>query len=210
MGTEFDIKAREWDNNPMNWDRSAAVADQIKEIIPLRTEMTALEFGAGTGITSFLLKDYLKEITMMDSSSGMVMVMNEKIKKTDAKNLRALNLDLERSDYTEAKFDFIFTQMALHHVNDTRNILRKFHDLLNPGGYIAIADLYTEDGSFHGDGFTGHKGFDIEILSSQVKEQGFAGIKHRKCFVMTRKISDTETKHFDIFLLIAKRDTTNL
>lgn len=193
----------------MHWDRSVAVADRIKELIPLKKEMTAMEFGAGTGITSFLLKDYLKEITMMDSSSGMVRVMNEKIKKTDAKNLRALNLDLEHSDYTEAKFDFIFTQMALHHVNDTRNILIKFHDLLNPGGYIAIADLYPEDGSFHGDGFTGHKGFDIEVLSSQVKEQGFAGIKHRKCFVMTKKISDTEIKHFDIFLLVARRKKIN-
>jgi len=209
MGTEFDIKAQEWDNNPMHWDRSAAVADRIKELIPLKKEMTAMEFGAGTGITSFLLKDYLKEITMMDSSSGMVRVMNEKIKKTDAKNLRALNLDLENSDYMEAKFDFIFTQMALHHINDIRNILRKFHDLLNPGGYIAIADLYPEDGSFHGDGFTGHKGFDIEVLSSQVKEQGFAGIKHRKCFVMTKKISDTEIKHFEIFLLVARRNKIN-
>lgn len=193
----------------MHWDRSVAVADRIKELIPLKKEMNAMEFGAGTGITSFLLKDYLKEIIMMDSSSGMVRVMNEKIKKTDAKNLRALNLDLEHSDYTEAKFDFIFTQMALHHVNDTRNILIKFHDLLNPGGYIAIADLYPEDGSFHGDGFTGHKGFDIEVLSSQVKEQGFAGIKHRKCFVMTKKISDTEIKHFDIFLLVARRKKIN-
>ena len=193
----------------MHWDRSAAVADRIKELIPLKKEMTAMEFGAGTGITSFLLKDYLKEITMMDSSSGMVRVMNEKIKKTDAKNLRALNLDLENSDYMEAKFDFIFTQMALHHINDIRNILRKFHDLLNPGGYIAIADLYPEDGSFHGDGFTGHKGFDIEVLSSQVKEQGFAGIKHRKCFVMTKKISDTEIKHFEIFLLVARRNKIN-
>ena len=187
MASEFDIKAQEWDNNPMHWDRSAAVADHIRQLIPLNKEMTALEFGAGTGIASFLLKDYLKEITMMDNSSEMVRVMNEKIKKTDAKNLRALNFDLEHSDYTEAKFDFIFTQMALHHVNDIGNILRKFHDLLNPGGYIAIADLYPEDGSFHGDGFTGHKGFDTEVLSNQVRDQGFAGIKHRKCFVMTRK-----------------------
>lgn len=207
MGSEFDLKAQEWDNNPMYWDRSVAVADHIRELIPLRREMTALEFGAGTGITSFLLKDYLKEITMMDSSTEMVRVMNEKIKKTGVQNLKALNFDLEETDYTEANFDFIFTQMALHHVNDIRKILKKFHDLLHPGGYLAIADLYPEDGSFHGDGFTGHKGFDIDILSGQVKDQGFTDISHRKCFVMTRKISDTEIKSFDIFLLIARRGT---
>ncbi len=32
----------------------------------------------------------------------------------------------------------------------SRRILEKFHDLLNPSGYLAIADLYPEDGSFHG------------------------------------------------------------
>jgi tRNA (cmo5U34)-methyltransferase len=209
MESEFDLKAQQWDNNPVHWDRSVAVADHIRELIPLKKEMVALEFGAGTGIASFLLKDYLKEITMMDSSTEMVKVMNEKIKKTGVKNLKALNFNLEESDYTETSFDFIFTQMALHHVSDIGNILRKFHDLLFPGGYLAIADLYPEDGSFHGEGFTGHKGFDIELLSRQVKDQEFTDISHRKCFVMTRKLSDTETKSFDIFLLIARRSTIN-
>jgi tRNA (cmo5U34)-methyltransferase len=206
---EFDIKAIGWDNNPMHWDRSEAIADGIKKIIPITNKMTALEYGAGTGITSFLLKDYLKEITLMDSSSGMVRIMNEKIRTTKARNLKILNFDLEHEDYNEGKFDLIFTQMVLHHVTDIENIIKKFYNLLNPGGYLAIADLYTEDGSFHGEGFTGHKGFDIEILSNQIRKQGFTKISHRKCFVINKDISDTETKQFDVFLLIAKRDAIN-
>ena len=156
---EFDIKAAEWDKNPMNWDRSVAITDQIKKLIPLKKEMIALEYGAGTGIASFLLKDYLKEITLMDSSSEMVKVMDEKIKSTKSKNLKALNFDLENSDYTDGKFDFIFNQMVLHHINDIGNIIRRFYKLLNPGGYIAIADLYPEDGSFHGRRFYRSKRF---------------------------------------------------
>ena len=61
---EFDAKAAEWDKNPMHWDRSEAIANEIIKLIPLKKKMTALEYGAGTGITSFLLKDYLKEITL--------------------------------------------------------------------------------------------------------------------------------------------------
>lgn len=34
--------------------------------------MTALEYGAGTGIASFLLKYYLKEITLMDHCAEMI------------------------------------------------------------------------------------------------------------------------------------------
>jgi tRNA (cmo5U34)-methyltransferase len=206
---EFDVKAAGWDQNPMHWDRSEAIASEIKRLIPLNTEMRALEYGAGTGIASFLLKDHLKEITLMDNSSEMVRVMTEKIKTSKVQNLKVLNFNLEQNDYKNGMFDLIFTQMVLHHVTDIDLIISRFYKLLNPGGFLAIADLYPEYGSFHGDGFTGHRGFDVEILSNQIRNQGFTNISHRKCFVLNKKISDSETKQFDVFLLIAKRDTEN-
>jgi tRNA (cmo5U34)-methyltransferase len=202
---EFDIKAAEWDQNPMHWDRSEAIAIEIKKMIPLNTEMRVLEYGAGTGITSFLLKDHVKEITLMDNSSEMVRLMTEKIKTSKAKNLKVLNFNLEHSDYKNERFDLIFTQMVLHHVTDIDLIISRFKKLLNPGGFLAIADLYPEDGSFHGDDFTGHRGFDVEILSNRIRNQGFTDISHRKCFVINKKISDSETKQFDVFLLISTR-----
>jgi len=203
---EFDLKAAEWDKNPMHWDRSEAIANEIKTLIPLNKEMSALEYGAGTGITSFLLKDLLKEITLLDNSTEMVKIMNEKIRTTGVKNLKALNFDLEQNDYKAETFDLIFTQMVLHHVNDIDSILKKFSKLLSPGGYLAIADLYEENGSFHGEGFTGHKGFNIEVLSEKLRKNNFKNISNRTCFVIDRKISDTETKKFDVFLLTATRN----
>ena len=201
---EFDIKAAGWDQNKMHWDRSEAIAIGIKRMIPLNTEMKVLEYGAGTGITSFLLKDHVKEITLMDNSSEMVRVMTEKIKTSKVKNLKVLNFNLEHSDYKNESFDLIFTQMVLHHVADIDLIISRFKKLLNPGGYLAIADLYPEDGSFHGADFTGHRGFDVEILSNRIRNQGFTNISHRKCFVINKKISDSETKQFDVFLLRGK------
>jgi tRNA (cmo5U34)-methyltransferase len=203
---EFDIKASEWDKNPMHWERSEAIASEIKTLIPLRKDMRALEYGAGTGITSFLLKDHLGEITLMDNSTEMVKIMKEKIKVTGVKNLRALNYDLEHKDYKEETFDLIFSQMVLHHVNDIESIIRKFSSLLNPGGYLAIADLYEEDGSFHGEGFNGHKGFNIGKLSLVLKNNQLEDISHKTCFIIDRKISETESKKFDVFLMIAIRN----
>ena len=202
---EFDIKAAEWDKDPMHWDRSATVANEIEKRIPLTKEMIALEYGAGTGITSFLLKDHLKEIILMDNSTEMVKVMNQKIESSQVKNLKVLFFDLEHYDYEAGKFDLIFTQMVLHHVSDVENLTGRFHRLLNPGGHLAIADLYREDGSFHGSGFTGHNGFNIEELSALIGNQGFLNINHNKCFSINKKISITETKQFDVFLLTANR-----
>jgi 2-polyprenyl-3-methyl-5-hydroxy-6-metoxy-1,4-benzoquinol methylase len=200
---EFDIKAAGWDDNPMHWDRSRVIADEITNLIPLNKDWSALEYGAGTGISSFLLRDKLKEITLMDNSAEMVRVTNEKIESSKVKNLKALNFDLEHNDYNHGKFDLIFTQMVLHHVTDVDSIIKRFSKLLNPGGYIAIADLYEEDGSFHGENFNGHRGFSPENLSALLSFEGFKDISHRKCFVIKRQTTENRTKDFDIFLLTA-------
>ncbi len=202
---EFDIKASGWDANPMHWERSVAIVNIVLKQIVLNKSMKALEFGAGTGITGFLLKDYLKEITMMDSSPEMVRIMNEKIALTGAANLKAILFDLEKEDPDENNFDLLITQMVMHHVADINNIVGKFYRLLNPGGYLAIADLYPEDGSFHGEKFSGHKGFNPLEFSTLVRNQGFKDVSLQKCFVINKKISEFETRQFNVFLLIANK-----
>ena len=202
---EFDLKAAGWDQNPMDWDRSAAIVKELLIQVPVRKEMTALEYGAGTGITSFLLKDHFREITMMDSSSEMVKIMKEKIKSTNSQNLKPMMFNLEKEEWNGENFDLIITQMVLHHVNDLDNIFRKFYEIINPGGYLAIADLYPEDGSFHGEGFEGHKGFDTNILADKLREYGFGNIYARKCFVINKKISENVLREFEVFLLVAFR-----
>jgi 2-polyprenyl-3-methyl-5-hydroxy-6-metoxy-1,4-benzoquinol methylase len=206
--SEFDVKAAGWDQNPMHWDRSLAIANEIKKNIPLNKKMTALEYGAGTGIASFLLKDHLKEITMMDNSAEMVRIMNEKIISSDAGNLKTLFFDLEKDKWNGNRFDLIVTQMVLHHVADIGSIITKFNNLLNPGGFLAIADLYPEDGTFHGEGFTGHKGFNTNELADLIRNKGFTNVTCRKCFVINKKINDSETRQFDVFLMISKSMNT--
>lgn len=202
---EFDIKASEWDKNPVHWERSYAIAGEIIKQIPMSQAFTALEFGAGTGILSFLLREQLKEIILMDSSREMIRMINDKIKVAGVTNLKSLFFDLENSDYTGGKFDFIFTQMALHHVVDVEKILRKFHGLINPGGYLAIADLYPEDGSFHGNGFTGHRGFDVDEFARTLFRIGFSEISHRECFTVKREIPGNITRQYPVFLITANR-----
>ena len=80
--------------------------------------------------------------------------------------------------------------MVLHHITDIKYIITIFYNLLNPGGFLAIADLYSEDGYFHGEGFTGHKGFDPADLSSLFLKSGFKNINHHLCLVINKKIID--------------------
>lgn len=202
---EFDLKASDWDENPVHHARSEAIAKEMERLLPLTREMSAMEFGAGTGILSFLLRDRLKEILLIDSSKEMVKITKKKIKFTGIRNLKTIVSDLEHEIYSGKLFDLIFTQMALHHVNDVEKMLSNFHNMLKPGGFIAIADLYTEDGSFHGEGFSGHKGFNVDDLKSILFKCNFNVTYSEQCFVINKKISQDVTNQYGVFLMIASR-----
>lgn len=202
--SSFDNVARTWDENPIHLDRSQAIAIKMQETLPLRKEMKALEYGAGTGILSFLLSEQLGHITMMDSSAGMVKVMEEKVLSRNATNLFPVMMDLEK-ERPYAYYDLIFNQMVLHHIKDIRSIFDKFHQMLNPGGILAIADLYTEDGSFHGEGVDVHLGFDPEQLKKILLAVGFKNVHFEECYTVKREVSGEIAKQFPIFLLTASK-----
>lgn len=201
----FDEKAKSWDNNPANWARAEAIAQKIRQKIDLNTGLSALEYGAGTGILSFILQDSLKEITLMDSSIEMVKVMEEKIRNGKVSHLKPLFFNLETTEYDSQSFDLVFSQMVMHHVEDIKTVIARFYALLRDGGKIAIADLYSEDGSFHGSGFTGHLGFDPENLCHLLEEAGFENCAHELCYTMKKQTEKSGIMEFPIFLLTATK-----
>jgi len=198
--SSFDARAREWDKDKMHMERSIAIAAELEKMIPLNHSMKALEYGAGTGILSFLLKDHFSEITLMDNSQEMIKVCVEKTEYHKTDHIFPIWFDLEHKNF-DGKFDIIFNQMVLHHVNDYDAIINTFYSLLNPEGYLAIADLYPEDGSFHGIDVKVHLGFDPDELAIILKKAGFKNIEHKTCFEVKRESG----KKFPVFLLIAQK-----
>ncbi|MDP3434208.1 MAG: class I SAM-dependent methyltransferase [Bacteroidota bacterium] len=198
--SEFDARAREWDKDKMHMDRSLAIAAGLEEMIPLEPRMKALEYGAGTGILSFLLKDRFAEITLMDNSTEMIKVCVEKTEYHKTKHILPICFDLEHKDY-DGHFDVIYNQMVLHHVVDYESIIGTFYSLLNPSGYLAIADLYPEDGSFHGPDVQVHLGFDPENLTGVMKQIGFKNINYKTCFEVKRESG----LKYPVFLLVANK-----
>lgn len=198
--SEFDARAREWDKDKMHMNRSIAIAAELEKMIPIEPSMKALEYGAGTGILSFLLKDRFAKITLMDNSREMIRVCAEKVEYHKSSHIVPLFHDLEHADF-EGKFDVIYNQMVLHHVVEVDVLLGKFYSLLNSGGYLAIADLFPEDGSFHGPEVNVHLGFSPENLAQTLTEIGFKSIQYQSCFDIVR---DSGRK-YPVFLLTAQK-----
>jgi len=129
--------------------------------------------------------------------------LQEKIDAQQQSNMCCLNTDILQDDYNE-RYDLIICSMTLHHLQDAEGVLKRFSELLNPGGYLAVADLVTEDGSFH-DGAVEdifHKGFDTAQLEKTLAAPDMTDIKRR--IVHTIK-KETNQKEYPIFLLTAKK-----
>ena len=200
----FDTKARQWDDNPLFKERGLIIAQAIRQAVPLRPQMSALDYGCGTGLLSFPLKDELGAILLADSSSGMLEVVVGKIAAQGATHMTPLKLDLLIDPPPAQRFDLIYTSMTLHHVPDTDAILRIFHDLLNPGGTLCIADLDQEDGSFHGPEVDVHHGFDRADLSLRAAKAGFADIRFQTVFSIAKE-HESGTRDYPVFLMTARR-----
>ena len=202
--SEFDQKAARWDAKPVRVERAQAVADGIKAALPLSPRMTALEYGCGTGLLSFALQPYLGHITLADSSSGMLTVLRDKIAAANTQNMTPIQLDLTIDPLPAGRYQLIYTLMTLHHIADTDRMLRAFYQLLDAPGYLCVADLDTEDGSFHEDEFHGHLGFDRDALSAQARQAGFQSVNFRTVFHMIKDVQGI-SKEFAVFLMAAEK-----
>lgn len=202
---EFDAKARTWDLDPVRVKRAEVVAEAIRLELPMPRVGSALEFGCGTGLVSFSMQPYCDRIVMADSSKEMLDVLAEKIRAAGVTNMVPVELDLTRSGATEEKFDIIYTLLTLHHVAETEALIGVFRTMLKDGGVLYIADLDKEDGSFHGEGFNGHNGFEREALVKQAEHAGFTSVSIKTVTQLERVVAGGEKKTFPLFLLTAKK-----
>ena len=201
----FDDRAEKWDSE-LRIKRAEHIANEIIKAIDLTKECTAMEFGCGTGLVSFNLVSKFKNITLIDTSYGMIEKLNSKIKQQNIKNMTALRIYINDNSDGLDKYDVIYTSMAMHHIADTGKTIEKLYDLLNENGCLCMIDLNQEDGSFHSDdkSFNGHNGFNQCELSKQLEKAGFKGIHSETIYNGIKKIEQREIE-YSLFLMYGIR-----
>ncbi|KHD37132.1 SAM-dependent methyltransferase [Clostridium acetobutylicum] len=200
----FDKYAKEWDDEE-RINRAKIISEKIEKTIPMNKDYSVMEFGCGTGLISFNLQDKFGKITLVDSSEGMIEVLNSKIDKYKVNNMTAKKIDIF-NEPIEEKFDVIYSSMALHHVKDTKGIVEIFYKLLNDNGYLCIVDLDKEDGSFHKreENFNGHNGFDQKNLKELLVASKFKDVYSETFFKDTKNIWGKDVD-YSLFIVRAKK-----
>ncbi|MDX1800678.1 MAG: class I SAM-dependent methyltransferase [Marinobacter sp.] len=195
----FAHKADSYEQNKSHVSNVDRIANAVIAGVQLERHMHLMDFGSGTGLLLERIAPHVKKITAVDMSPAMNKQLMSK-KPALPCDLELLEMDLETASIDD-RFDGIISSMTLHHVKDIASIFRTFHALLNAGGFIALADLDQEDGSFHSED-TGvhHHGFDRELIASHARAAGFTGVTVSDASIIHKPEGD-----FPVFILRATR-----
>ena len=195
----FEHTAGSYEQNRGRVDNVTAIADAIRQSISLDRAMHIMDFGSGTGLLLERIAPCVGRITAVDVSGAMNAQLRAKQEKLGCE-IDIVEVDLAKSSLDQ-QFDGIVSSMTLHHIENIEAMFGRFYSMLKAGGFIAIADLDTEDGSFHTED-TGvfHHGFDRHWISEIAAKVGFQAVQVSPTSMIQKPQGD-----FSVFLLTAVR-----
>jgi cyclopropane fatty-acyl-phospholipid synthase-like methyltransferase len=195
----FAQKASSYEQNKDRVDNVAQIASAMLDNIAFAKSMHIMDFGSGTGLLLERIAPHVGKITAIDVSKAMNAQLKEKQSRIRCE-VQMLELDLAISPLDQ-KFDGIVSSMTLHHIKDVAAMFGRFHAMLSDGGFIAIADLDREDGTFHSqDTGVHHAGFATDEIAKLAADAGF-----KRIAIPIVSVVHKPTGRYPVFLLTAWR-----
>jgi ubiquinone/menaquinone biosynthesis C-methylase UbiE len=201
---DFDKDAARWDEHPTRVQLAQDVASAIARAVPLGPTMDVLDFGCGTGIVTLQLAPSVGSVTGVDSSQGMLEVLNAKIDRQGHTNVTTRLL--RPGEDLAGAYDLIVSSMTLHHIEDTDALLTQFFRSLKAPGWLCVADLDPEQGEFHDDN-TGvfHFGFERAALRRALVGAGFVDVHDVTAAEVVKPTPQGALRTFGVFLVAGRK-----
>ena len=203
---DFDKSAQSWDQKTGRVELAHDVANAIIAEIELSQDADILDFGCGTGLLTLQLQPLVHSVTGVDSSHGMLDVLNSKIKELKLTNVKTEFVDMEKGDVLKGMYHLVVSSMTFHHIQNIESLLKQFYKCLLSGGHLCIADLESDGGKFHGDN-TGvfHFGFDRSFMRNLFTQAGFSDVREVTAARVKKVLPDGQSQEFTVFLMTARK-----
>lgn len=196
MKDHFEQKAANWDAGNTRVNGAAIIADAINDRIHLNETMEIMDFGVGTGLLGFEIAKRVKKVYGVDTSKSMLEQLQEK--NTPELSIEVYNQDIVKTPI-QRDFHGMVSSMTLHHVEELEAFFDTLYTNIKDDGFIAIADLELEDGTFHSDNTdVFHFGFEEDLLCEVAKKAGFKNVEFTNINTIKKPY-----REFGVFLLTA-------
>lgn len=135
------------------------------------------DLGCGTGFISLELAKYSKLVFAVDQSKNMLVELNRSATNGAFKNIYPITGKFESIPLFDKSMDHVFTNMALHHVEDPFKAITEMHRILKKGGVIHLSDVEAHNGSWaHEEMYDVWLGFEHEHIRNWLEKAGFEQI----------------------------------
>jgi ubiquinone/menaquinone biosynthesis C-methylase UbiE len=104
--------------------------------------MDVLEIGTGLGSHAMLLAKHAKTFIGIDLTNQAIEATSKRIKQSDIKTAKVMQMDAERMGFLNQSFDFIWTWGVIHHSSDTKQIINEMSRVLRPDGRAVVMVYY--------------------------------------------------------------------
>jgi len=204
--SHFDVRAVSWDEEPRRVAMGRAIAEAVATRFDPSKPPRLMDYGCGTGLCSLPLAARCVSVLGVDSSAGMLAQFEAKARAAGLTHVGACQHNLMAAPLEGWVFDVILCSMTLHHVRDVDLLLERFYELLVPAGWLALADLDREDGTFHQDPIeVYHHGFCRTALTEQLRAAGFEGVEFETIYRIEKPVATSAIRSFPVFLAIARK-----
>lgn len=204
LDSEAVLKAKAYDQRPFIQNLALGAGLALQSKVGLQLDWDILDFGCGTGLVLQRVADGVRAAVGVDSSEGMIQVLNEKaIKKVTACCLQLSPTSNLTQQYKQQGvlgapdiFDVVYSSMTLHHIQDIPATVKLLKAYLKPGGVLVAFDLEKglESILFHPQPISSSVyqkgGFAPETLSSLWQEAGLKDISCERVHRFTKDVKD--------------------
>lgn len=168
----FNDIAGNWNNIREDYFDEALKGKTIK-----KQEITGkicADLGSGTGFMSLELAKDAQLVFAVDQSKNMLKELNRDAQKNGFKNVYPISGDFSDIPLFDGSMDHVFTNMALHHVEDPLKGIKEMHRILKEGGTLHISDVEAHNGTWaHTEMHDIWLGFTHVQIAEWLREAGF-------------------------------------
>ncbi|MCS7197920.1 MAG: methyltransferase domain-containing protein [Candidatus Bipolaricaulota bacterium] len=141
---EFDRQAERWFRRQLSpYER--AMLEQIAQLAQVGPADRVLDVACGTGLVSFVLAPYAREVVGIDISPGMLAKAREIRHRREVRNVHFVLGEAEHMPFKDGEFDVVVCRLAIHHFPQPERELREMVRVLKPGGRLVISDTVSSE-----------------------------------------------------------------